>query len=222
MESSPVLFELFGLEVTSEITTMWALMIFLCILALLATRNPKRIPSGVQNFVEFIVESLLNFFSTLMGEDKARRYLPFLCSLFLFILASNYSGLLPGAGHITGFKAPTSSISVTVGLAIVVFFATHILGIKEKGFGYFKHFIEPIPLMLPLTIVEEFVKPLSLSLRLFGNIFGEELVMAVLFSLVPLFIPLPMMVLGTLFGFIQAFVFTLLAAIYIGTATASE
>lgn len=216
------LFSIFGLEVSSEITTMWGIMIFILLVSYLATKNLKRVPTGVQNFMETIIEAILNFFGDLMGEKQAKKYLPLLASLFIFILVSNYSGLLPGAGHISGFKAPTSNLSITAGLAIVVFFSTHFFGIKEKGLGYFKHFIQPMPFMLPLNIIEEFVRPLSLSLRLYGNIFGEELVIASLFALVPLFVPLPMMILSLLFGFIQAFVFTLLTAIYIGGATAKE
>lgn len=213
-----VLFNLFGLEVSSEITTMWGIMIFILLVSYLATRNLKRVPTGVQNFMETVIEGILNFFGDLMGEKQAKRFLPLLASLFIFILVSNYSGLLPGAGHISGFKAPTSNLSVTAGLAIVVFLSTHFIGIKDKGLAYFKHFVQPMPFMLPLNIIEELVRPLSLSLRLYGNIFGEELVIASLFALVPLFVPLPMMILSILFGLIQAFVFTLLAAIYIGGA----
>jgi F-type H+-transporting ATPase subunit a len=134
-------------------------------------------------------------------------------------LISNYSGLLPGAGHTPGLKAPTSNWSVTVGLALVVFMSVIYFGVKERGVDYFKHFVQPIPVMLPMNIIEQFTRPLSLSLRLFGNVYGEEMVVAGLFSLVPLILPLPMMFLGLLFGFIQAFVFTLLASIYISEAT---
>lgn len=218
-----VIFDFFGikwLEVTSEITTMWGVMIFLIIVSVLATRDLKRIPSGIQNVVEGLLEAIIGFLSGIMGKEKARKYFPLLGSFFILILVSNYSGLLPGAGMVKGFKPPTSTLSVTAGLAIVVFFATHYLGVKERGLAYFKHFIEPMPFMLPLNIIEEFVKPLSLALRLYGNVFGEEMVVASLFVLVPFFVPVPMMVLGVLFGLIQAFVFTLLAAVYLGNATA--
>lgn len=216
------LFHLFGLEVTSEITTMWGIMIFLLLVSVVTTKNLKLIPSGLQSFMEIILETIINFLADLMGEAKARKYFPLLASFFILILVSNYSGLLPGSGHVTGLKAPTSNINTTVGLALVVFFTSHFMGIKEKGLGYFKHFVEPFPLLLPLNIIEELVKPLSLSLRLYGNIFGEEMVIASLFAMVPLFVPLPMMLLSILFGLIQAFVFTLLAAIYIDTATAEH
>jgi len=214
-----ILFSLFGLDVTSETTTMWGIIIILGIASYLATRNMKRIPSGLQNVMEFAVEGIIKLLSGIMGEERAKKYLPLLGTLFLFILISNYSGVLPGSGHTPGLKAPTSNWSVTLGLALVVFMATQYYGVKEKGLRYFKHFFEPMPFMFPLNIIEQIVRPVSLSLRLYGNVFGEEMVVAGLFALVPLFVPLPMMILGLLFGFIQAFVFTLLASIYIAEAT---
>lgn len=219
MEGPQILFDIFGLAVTSETTTTWGIMLVLAIVCFLATRNMKRIPSGLQNFIEYAVESIIKLLAGIMGEERAKKYLPLLGSLFIFILISNYSGLLPGAGHTPGLKAPTSNWSVTVGLAIVVFMSVIYYGVKERGMDYFKHFVQPIPVMLPMNIIEQFTRPLSLSLRLFGNVYGEEMVVAGLFSLVPLILPLPMMFLGLLFGFIQAFVFTLLASIYISEAT---
>jgi len=217
------LFSIFGLEVSSVVTTMWGLMVVLILLSYFATRHMEKIPnSRLQNFMEFAVETILGFLTQVMSRQNAKKYLPLLASFFILILASNYSGLLPGAGHTPGLQAPTSTLSVTAAFAIIVFFATHYYGVKTKGLKYFKHFIQPLPFLLPLNIVEEFVRPLSLSLRLYGNIFGEEMVVASLFALIPLFVPLPMMLLGILFGLIQAFVFTLLAALYIGTAIAEH
>ncbi|NLT94367.1 MAG: F0F1 ATP synthase subunit A [Clostridia bacterium] len=214
-----ILFNLFGLPVTSEVTTTWGIILILGLASYFATRNMKRIPSGIQNVMEYAVESLIKLFAGVMGEKKAKRFLPLLGTLFLFILLSNYSGLLPGAGHTPGLKAPTSTWSVTLGLALVVIISVQIYGVKERGLDYFKHFVQPIPVMLPMNIIEQFTRPLSLSLRLFGNVYGEEMVVAGLFALVPLILPLPMMFLGLLFGFIQAFVFTLLATVYIAEAT---
>jgi F-type H+-transporting ATPase subunit a len=198
---------------------MWGIMLLLIIASYFATRNMKRIPTGIQNVMEFAVESLINLLAGVMGEKRAKRFLPLLGSLFLFILISNYSGILPGAGHTPGLKAPTSNWSVTLGLALVVIVSVQIFGVRERGLSYFKHFFQPIPVMFPLNIIEQITRPVSLSLRLFGNVYGEEMVVAGLFALVPLFLPLPMMFLGLLFGFIQAFVFTLLATVYIAEAT---
>ncbi|KUK11106.1 MAG: ATP synthase subunit a [Clostridia bacterium 41_269] len=218
MHETHYLFHIFGLGVTSTVTTMWAIMLVLTILSILATRNMEKIPKGIQNALEMVVEMLLNFFSGIIGYEKARMFLPFLGTMFLFILISNYSGLIPGAGHVPGLAAPTSTWSVTAGLAITVFFATHIFGVKAHGIGYLKKFLQPV-FMLPLNIIEHFVRPLSLSLRLYGNIFGEEMVIATLLGLIPYFVPLPVMLLSVLFGLIQAIVFTLLSSIYFYEAT---
>lgn len=216
------LFEIFGLRVSSFVTTMWGIMAVILIISYFATRNLKKVPTGAQNVMEFIIQTLVGFFTGVMGEKRVKQFLPILATFFLFILFSNYSGLLPMAGHLPGLAAPTSTISVTAGFAIVVFFCTHFFGIKEKGLGYFKHFLQPVAFLLPLMIIEEFVRPLSLSLRLYGNIFGEEMVTAQLFSMVPLGVPLIMQLLGLLMGLIQAFVFTLLTAVYLGGATADH
>lgn len=209
----------FGFDVMAQIFTMWFVMGFILLISYLATKNIKLYPSGVQNVMEKLVESLLGIFDGIMGPGKGKKYLPFLGTMFLLILLSNYSGLLPGAGYYSAFMPPTNTLSVTLGLALCTFGATHYYGIKENGLHYFKHFIEPYPFMLPLTILEEFVKPLSLSLRLFGNVYGEEMVAFILLGLIPFFLPVPAKLLGVLFGGVQAFVFTLLSAIYIGAAT---
>lgn len=213
------LFEIFGLGITSYVTTMWGIMLFIAIVSIVGTRNMQRLPSGLQNILEMVVEGLLNFFGGILGEKRARQFLPFLATVFLFILLSNYSGLLPGSGHINGLAAPSSTLSFTAGLAVCVFFATHFFGFKAQGVGYLKTFTQPMIFMLPLNIVEHFVRPLSLSLRLYGNIFGEEMIIATLLAMVPYFVPLPMMALSVLFGLIQAVVFTLLSSIYFLEAT---
>jgi len=214
-------FSPFGIDVMAQIFTMWFVMAFIILLSVLATRNIQKYPSGVQNVMEFFVETLTNLFDGIMGgKGKSKKYLPFLGSMFLLILVSNYSGLLPGAGLYSAFMPPTNTLSVTLGLALCTFFATHYYGVKEKGISYFKHFFQPYPFFLPLNILEEVVRPLSLSLRLFGNVYGEEMVASVLLGLIPFFLPVPAQLLGVLFGGVQAFVFTLLSAIYIGTATA--
>jgi F-type H+-transporting ATPase subunit a len=119
-EHAAVLFHLFGLQVTSVVTTEWGVMLVILLLTYFGTRNLKKVPHGVQNILEFVIDGLYNFFSGILGREKARKYLPFLMTMFVFILLSNYSGLIPGSGHVNGMKAPTSSLSVTAGLAIVV------------------------------------------------------------------------------------------------------
>ena len=216
------LFSVAGIEVSDYIFSMWLVMIALAIMAFMATRNLKWEPSGWQNFMERVVEGLLSFLGEIMGEENAKKYFGYLGTLFLFILFMNYSSVLPMSGKLPWLTTPTTTLSVTVGLAICTFSVTHFFGIKENGLSYFKHFFEPYWFLFPLMIIEEFVKPLSLSLRLFGNMFGEKLVAMMLFSMVPLIVPLPAYFLGLLFGTIQAYVFTLLSAIYISTATAGH
>ena len=218
--ASNIVFEGKSWVLTSEITTMWVVMALIAVFAILATRRLSQTsPKGMQNVAEIIVESLLNFFSGILGEERARKYAPFLMTFFLLILCSNYVGLLPLSGMLVGFKAPTSDISVTAALAIIVITSYFYIGIKDNGKTFLKHFFSP---MLPMNLLEMFTRPLSLALRLYGNIYAEETVIAVLFSLVPLFVPLPMYFLSILFGFIQAFIFTLLAAVYIEEATGKE
>jgi F-type H+-transporting ATPase subunit a len=223
-EHGGALFTLFGLEVNSVTTTTWGLMLVFVVVGFLATRKLERIPTRrLQVGMEMLLETLINFFADIMGSrEKAKRYIPLIGTFFVFILMCNYSGLLPGAGHIPGLQAPTSTWSVTAAFAIVVFFATHYYGVKEHGWRYFKHFAEPVFILLPLNIIGEFTKPLSLSLRLFGNIFGEEMVVAGIFSIIPLIVPVPLQFLSLLLGFIQALVFSLLASVYIATATAEH
>ena len=220
MEETEALFTVFGVKITAHLTTVWALMLIIIVLSVIATRNMKDRPGKLQNLMEMAVSALKNFFAGLMGEEKAVRYMPLLGTLFVFIICSNYMGILPGAGVIKGFAAPTSSLSTTAALGIVVFFAIHILGVKACGFkGYGKHFIKPVAFMLPFLLLDEIVRPVSLALRLYGNIFGEETVSEQLYELFPIGVPIVMMVLSLLFCAIQAVVFTMLTAIYIEEAT---
>lgn len=208
-----------GIEIPHFVITSWAIMLVLAVLSYLATRNMKRLPSGLQNAMEFAVEGLFNFFGGIMGEKRARMYGPFLATCFLYILLCNYSGLLPGAAMVPGFVPPTNNLSITAALAILVFLSIFYYGIRAKGIGFFKHFFQPMAFLFILNIVEELVRPVSLSLRLYGNVSGEETIIAKLAEMVPVLVPVPMMLLGVLTGAIQAFVFTLLASTYISGAT---
>ncbi len=215
-----------GLEVTSVETTMWGVMLFVFILAWLGTRRLKRVPeSRLQCLLEVAVDGIRGFFAPIIGEKNARDFLPFLASLFIFILLSNYSGLLPGAGHVRGLAAPTSNWGVTAGLAAVVFVVVQYTGIRRRGLAYFKHMVDPwylSPLLLPLGIIEELVRPFALSLRLVANIFGGETVVLALLMALPAFLPIVPLALEVIFGAIQALIFTFLTAIYLATAVAEE
>jgi len=219
-EPSEVIIPLGGvLDVTGEVVVMWIILAVLALLSLLVTKNLKERPGRFQNLIETGVEYLDSFFSGIIGKKKARKYFFFLGSLFIFILFANYSGLFPGVGMTKYAKAPTSSLSVTLGLGIVTFFFLMIASIRAKGVkGFLKRFWNPVIILPPLLILDEFIKPASLALRLFGNIFGEETVTDQLYELLPIGAPLIMMALSLLFCAIQAIVFTMLTTIYLDEA----
>lgn len=215
-EQSEVLIPLFGiLDVTGEVVAMWAILIVLTILSLLATRHMKERPGKFQNVVETGIEYLDHFFSGIIGKAHARKYFFFLGSLFIFILFANYSGILPGMGLTKYIKAPTSSLSTTLGLGIAAFLFLQIAGLANGVKKYFKRFVSPMFFMLPLLVLDEFIKPASLALRLFGNVFGEETVTEELYGIIPIGVPVIMMALSLLFCAIQAVVFTMLVSIYL-------
>lgn len=219
---SEILFKVFGLGVTAEVVTTWVIIAVVALLSVIATHRMKERPGVFQNMMETGVEYLENFFSGILGKERGRRYLPFLGTLFVFIILSNYSGILPGAGVFSAFKAPTSSLSVTVGLGIVTFLALQYYTLRTGVKHFFKRFVTPVAFMLPLFLLDEIIKPASLALRLFGNIFGEETVTEQLYELLPIGAPVLMMALSLLFCAIQAVVFTMLTSIYLDEATELE
>jgi F-type H+-transporting ATPase subunit a len=200
----------------------WFVIAVLVIASLAATKNMQRIPQGIQNLMEYALEFIRDLAKSQLGEKEYRPWVPFIGTLFLFIFVSNWSGALlpwkliklPDAE----LAAPTNDINTTVALALLTSLAYFYAGFKKRGLGYFKKYIEPTPILLPIAILEDFTKPLSLSFRLFGNILADELVVAVLVLLIPLFIPLPVMALGLFTSAIQALVFATLAAAYIHEA----
>ena len=218
-----VVFKIFGLEVTNVIVASWVIMLLLVVFSILATRKMKDVPGVLQNIAEWAVEALQNFFGGILGQWRMRRYFPALATFFIFIVISNYSGLLPGIGHFKGYATPTANLSVTAALSLCAFVMIHGLGFKERGVGnYLKSFLKPVAVMLPLTILEQFVRPFSLALRLYGNLYGEEMVTENLYNIFPIIVPLVMQVLSLLFCMIQALVFTMLLSIYVAEATESD
>lgn len=186
----------------------------------LSSRKFKIIPSKLQSVLELIIQAFQSLLVEIIGE-RGKKYLPLIATIGLFIFSCNILGLVPG------MMSPTSKLNVTVGCALVVFFYYHWQGIKTQGvFRYLKHFTGPIPLLAPLffpiEVISHFSRPVSLSLRLFGNIFAEELLIVVMASIIPFFLPLPFMVIAILTATIQAGVFVLLTCVYIGGAVAHE
>ena len=165
--------------------------------------------------MEAALSGIDTFLTDTMGHE-GRRFFPLIATLALYILSSNLLGILPG------FESPTSNINTTASMAIVVFFTTHIIGIKVHGVKYIKHFMGPIwwlsPLMIVIELVGHFARPLSLTMRLFGNIKGEDIVLAVVLLLVPALVPLPVFILMIFTSLIQTVVFMLLTMMYIAGA----
>lgn len=213
-----------GNWITKPVITMWVIVALIALFSFLATRNLKEKPGALQNLAEMAVGSLLGFFTGILGKKHVRRYFPLLASLFIFIVVSNYSSLLPGAGHL--FSVPTTNISVTLGLAIIAFIVTQVEGVRHQGLGgYLKSLAQPLFLcflMFPLNLVEQAVHPVSLALRLYGNLYGEELAAEQLGGLAAIGLPIVMHVMSLLFCLIQAMVFTMLVSIYITESIGEE
>ncbi len=203
-------------------------VLFIAVIALLVHRKLKKveerlIPSSKTtwiNILEASVEGILNLMKGILGHD-APKYFPLVGTLFIYIFLCNALGLIPG------FLPPTDNINTNLAIALTVFVYYHIMGIKAHGVkNYLKHFMGPIlwlgPLMIVIELIGHCVRPISLSLRLFGNITGDHLVLGIFSGLVPILVPVVFMALGLFVSFIQAFVFSLLSMIYINLATAHE
>lgn len=179
---------------------------------------PRRM--NLRNVFEVMTESVYGMVEGAMGEHNARRFFPLVATLWFFVLFGNIIGLVPG------FISPNDTLKTNVALAGVVFFATHIYGVKESGLAYFKHFLGPsialAPLMLPIELVSHFARPLSLSLRLMGNMLADHKVVFSFFTLVPLLVPLPFLILGLLVCLVQAIVFCTLTMVYLSMAVEHE
>ena len=194
------------------------------IFGVLASGSNLRIsrPNNGQIILESLVLFVRDLAKTQVGEEQFLNWVPFMGTLFLFIFVSNWSGALLPLKMVTlpagELASPTNDINTTVALALLTSVSYFYAGFSTRGLGYFSRYIQPTPVLLPINILEDFTKPLSLSFRLFGNILADELVVAVLVSLVPLVIPIPMMFLGLFTSGIQALIFATLAGAYIGEA----
>lgn len=209
--------KLYAIGMNDAMITSSVLTIIICIFAIIAGRNLQLMPSGLQNVVEMGVEKLHGFFENLMGKYLCDRYFPVVGTLFIWILCCNYSGLLPLMGKAHGMQAPTSNINFPLGMAIAVLLLLQVIGIREHGgLKAYKRLVSPFFFMLPLMLIDDLAKPLSLTFRLYGNTFGDEEVVHIFGELCPIGLPVLMQFLVVLFALIQALVFSLLTAIYIG------
>ena len=214
------LFELIGLGHFAHaypwVIYSWFVMILLIGFAFLAVRKIDMIPSKAQNVFEIIISGMEEFMVDITG-DEGRKFFPLIATVFLYIATCNLLGLVPG------FFPPTASINTTLSCALTVVIFTHVIGIRFHGAKYIKHFLGPVwwlsPLIFVIELIGHFARILSLSIRLFGNITGHELVLGILFLLAGVaFAPLPIMALGIFVALLQAFVFFLLSIIYFAGA----
>jgi F-type H+-transporting ATPase subunit a len=201
----------FGLPwFTTTILNTWIIWGMVVVLCFLATRRlSENKPGKLQSVLEMFVEFVYGLLEPAFGRE-GRKYLWFIGGLFVAVMTLNVSWLIPN------MLPPVTDFSTTFGLGAFAILSVHVIGARKKGLKhYLHHYTSPSPIMAPLTLIEELMRPFTLAIRLFGNMFGEKMVVTVLFILAPLFLPTPVMILGALMGLVQAFVFTLLTTSYL-------
>ncbi len=214
--TSTVLLRLGPVPITQPVVTTWAIMLALTVGSAVSTRRLRMRPGPTQAVLETLIVGIEQQIAEVIRKD-ARRFLPMLGTLFLFIVTANLSGLLPGV------TAPTSRLETPVALGLIVFFSVHYFGIRARGLrGYLAGFAKPKLIMLPLNILAEVTRTFSLMVRLFGNVMSGEFVIALVVALAGLFVPVPLMVLELLIGVIQAYIFAVLATVFIGAAVSGD
>lgn len=207
-----VLFEVGGVFIRDTLVVTWGIILLLALLAYLATRRLKERPSPLQNFLEAVTEAIEGLVRQSTDRDPAP-FIPFIGTLAVFLVAANTISMIPGLG------SPTKDVNTALALALVVFSSVHIFAVRLSGGpGYLKTYLQPHPLLLPFNVIGEISRTIALALRLFGNMLSGELIVAVLLLLAGFLVPIPLQLLGLLIGLIQAYVFTLLAIVYIAAA----
>ena len=201
---------------TLEMT--WITMAIVLLIAFLATRSLKLVPSGWQNVVEMVVTALAEQSDTMLGK-RGQFLSPFIVTLFLFLLVSNWVGLVPT------MASPTNDLNTTLGLALLVICMVHVLGVYMKGGHYIAHFFQPTPVFVIINAVEEVAKPITLAFRLFGNILAGEILIIVLLKLMPIWMPVPSVLwlaFSIFIGGVQAVIFTMLSMAYLANAVKED
>ena len=201
--------------VPSHVVYAWFIMALLILCGLLLRRGMEILPGSFQSFMEVVIGGFDSLVTDTMGHE-GKKFFPLIATIGLFILVSNLIGLVPG------FESPTANLNTNAAMAVVVFILTHYVGIKVHGGKYIKQFMGPVwwlvPLMIPIELISHLVRPLSLSIRLFGNIEGGHIVVAVLFLLAPFLVTVPILFLKVFISLIQTLVFMLLSMMYIAGA----
>lgn len=218
--TEPYMFlQLPGLETFPHVTYTWVIMALLVVSSIVVGQTIKVVPVGMQNAFEAIIVTLADFMDETIGHG-GRKFLPLIGTLAFFILPANLLGLIPGCA------SPTANVNTNLALALTVFVFYQWTGIRKHGFGYIKQFMGPVwwmtPLMLPIEIISHLARPVTLAMRLFGNIKGEDLVILILTFLVPLLLPIPMMAFAVFTSTLQTLVFILLSMVYLAGAVSDE
>lgn len=206
------------IKLNATIVYTWGVMVLLVIAARLVTRNLSRGPklSRGQNLLEVLVGAIRQQIRD-VSQQTAGKFLPFIGTIFLFIATANLLTLVPG------YQPPTASLSTTGALAVCVFIAVPLYGIAEQGLGaYLKQYLRPTPLMLPFNIISELSRTVALAIRLFGNVMSGTIIVGIIISIAPLFFPIILQLLGLLTGMVQAYIFAILAMVYIASATGAR
>lgn len=219
MQGSPltsvILFHLGPIAITRPVVTTWVIMLVLTGACWGVTRRLQVRPDRRQAMLEIVVTGIAQQIEDVIRNDP-RPFLPLLGTLFIFLAVANLSGLLPGV------QAPTSKLETPAALALIVFVSVHYFGVHARGLrGYLASFAEPKLVMLPLNIISQLTRTFSLMVRLFGNVMSGEFVIAIVVALSGLFVPIPLMVLEILVGIVQAYIFTVLATVFVGAAVGS-
>ena len=210
--ASAVLFHLGPVAITRPVVTTWVIMAVLTLGSWFVTRRLKLHPDRRQAVVELVVTGIMGQVEEVIRKDP-RPCLPMLGTLFIFLVAANLSGVLPAV------QAPTGTLETPAALALIVFGSVHFFGLRARGpVGYLASFAKPKAIMLPLNIVSEITRTFSLMIRLFGNVMSGEFIIALIVGLAGLFVPIPLMALEILVGLVQAYIFTMLATVFIGAS----
>jgi F-type H+-transporting ATPase subunit a len=206
------------LKLNATILATWGLMLILAVGSKAITRrlSTELERSRWQNLLEIVVIAIHKHIED-VGLRRPRIYLGFVGTLFLFVALASFFTIIPG------YEPPTGSLSTTAALAICVFFAVPIYGIRERGLvGYLRSYLEPTPIMLPFNIIGEFSRTLALAVRLFGNMMSGTMILAILLAISPFIFPVVLNALGLLTGMVQAYIFSILATVYIAAATSND
>lgn len=212
---APILFHLGPVPVSEPVVTTWGLVAALALISLATTRDLQRHATRGQTVLEILVTTIEDQITEIM-QTAGRPFVPLLGTLFIFLAFANILGVVPGV------RPPTASLETAAALALIVFLAVHVYGVRRRGLrAYLASFAKPTVIMLPLNVLSEITRTFSLMVRLFGNVLSGEFVIATVVALAGLFVPIPLMALEILIGLIQAYIFTVLAAVFIGAGIGS-